>query len=264
MNGKDFKSAMKNPKNIYILVSTDAAMIDLYANRFKEAIGADTLSYGVIHPYGRLFKQKTLSILYMAKIDESIFDRKEYIFIYTDAIDKRSSVYKKHSDQIIELKNDYTSYIMSHTNMTEEEAKQLIKYCNNDLGIIKSAITVYNASDSCYNNFIDYSNDIYGWVDAFFKKAPLPRCTESPISIMALLSTNCSNLLNVIDHKTNGMNPYIVSCCKNLLPYVTKAEVVQIIGDCFYLDSQIKKGLIDIDYVLDYLIVRRYGDATTN
>lgn len=261
MNGKDFKSAMKNPKNIYILVSTDAAMVDLYVSRFKEAINAETVSYGKIRPYGKLFKKITLNVLYMPKIDERIFDRKEYIFIYTDAIDKRSSVYKKHSDQIIELKNDYLNYVMTHSNMTEDEAKQLIKRCVNDLGLIKSELTVYNASDSCYNGSIDYSNDIYGWVDAFFKKEPLPRCTESPISIMALLSTNCSNLLNVMDYKTKGMNPYIVSCCKRLLPYVTKQEVVQIIGDCFYLDSQIKKGLIDVDYVLDYLIVRRYNDA---
>ena len=264
MNGKDFKNAMKAPKNIYILVSIDSAMIDLYVHRFKEAINAETISRGRIKPYGKLFKQKTLNVLYMQKIDESIFDRPEYIFIYTDSIDKRSSVYKKHKDQIIELNNDYTKYIMDNTGLSEEKAKQLIKINNNDFGLIKNAVKIYNDSNKQYDRFTDYSNDIYGWVDAFIKKDHLPRCTESPISIMALLSTNCNNLLKVKQSDTIGMNPYIISCMSKLKDYISESELVQIIGDCFYLDCQIKKGLIDINDVLNYLIIRRYTDGSTN
>ena len=262
MNGKDFKLAMKNPKNIYCLVSTDSEMIDLYVDRFKTAINADLLSYGQIKPYGKLFKKKTLNVLYLPKLPDNIFDRTEYIFIYTDYIDKRSSIYKKHKDQFIELNNDYTKYIINHTNLSENDAKKLIKLNNNDLGLINSAIAIYNESNILYN--IDYSNDIYGWVDSFIKKESLPRCTESPISIMALLSTNCSNLLKIKNKDTIGMNPYIVSCMMNLVNYITKEELIQIIGDCFYLDSQIKKGLIDINDCLPYLILRRYNNAFAN
>ena len=218
MTGPEFKLALKNPKNIYCLISTDSEIIDLYVDRFKNAIKADLISYGQIKPYGKLFKKKTLNVLYMPKVDESIFNRNEYIFIYTDNIDKRSSIYKQHKDQYIELDNDYTKYI----------------------------------------------SDLYKWIDCFIKKQSLPRINESPISVMALLSTNCQNILKVKQNKISGMNPYIVKCAKELDSYITEEELVQLIGDCFYLDSQIKKGLIDIDYVLEYLKVRRYSNGFTN
>lgn len=264
MTGQDFKLALKNPKNIYCLISTDSEMIDLYVNRFKNAINADLISYGQIKPYGKLFKKKTLNVIYMPKIDESIFNRNEYIFIYTDAIDKRSSIYKQHKDQFIELENDYTTYIMKNSNMNEDQAKLFAKSHNNDLGLIKNDLTIYNESNSCYNRFTIYNSDIYLWIDKFIKKESLPTINESPISVMALLSTNCQNILKVKQNKISGMNPYIVKCSKELDLYITEKELIQLIGDCFYLDSQIKKGLIDIDYVLEYLKVRRYSNGFTN
>lgn len=264
MNGQEFKAALANPKNVYCLVSIDSEMIDLYAGRFKNAIHADLVSYGQIKPYGKLFKKKTLNILYMPKLDESIFDRREFIFVYTDSIDKRSSVYKKHADQIIEIQNDYTEYIMRNSNMSEAMAKQFAKANNNDLGRIKSGLNVYKLSDSRYNRFTDYSSDIYLWVDNFIKRAKLPRIDESAISVMALLSTNVQNILKVKQKDTIGMNPFLVKRAKDLEDYITVEEAVQIINDCFYLDSQIKKGLIDADYTLDYLKVRRYSNGITN
>lgn len=264
MNGKDFKESLKHPKNIYILVSTDSFMIDLYVHRFQEAIGAEIISRGKIKPLGMLFKKVTLNVLYMPKVEEDIFNRKEFIFIYTDSVDKRSSLYKKHKDQIIELDNDYTDYIMKHSDMNEEQAKHFIKINNNDFGLIRNNLNVYAASNKTYTNYTDYSNDIYGWVDSFIKKESLPKCTESPISIMALLSTNCNNLLKVKQRNTYGMNPYIVTCMLKLQDYITEQELIQIINDCFYLDCQVKKGLIDINDTIKYLILRRYNSGTTN
>lgn len=264
MNGKDFKKAMANPKNIYVLISTDSAMIDLYSKRFKEAIGADNISIGTIKPYGKLFKHITLNVIYMPKITEEVFNRKEFIFIYTDSIDKRTAVYKKYKDQIIELNNDYVEFVINHTELSEEEARNLIKINNNDFGMIKNAISIYNYSEKRYNRYTDYSSDIYNWVDSFIKKEPLPRCTESPISIMALLSTNCSNLLKIKQNNIVGMNPYVKMNLSKLSSYITEKELVQIINDCFYLDCQIKKGVIDINYVLAYLRIRRYYNATSN
>lgn len=264
MNSKEFKEAMKNPKNIYCLVSTDSEMVDLYVNRFKSAIQADLISHGQIKPYGKLFRKKTLNVLYMPKIDPEIFDRNEYIFIYTDSIDKRSAAYKQHKDQFIELQNNYVPYIMEHSNLNEQQAIRFAKANKNDLGRIKRGLTVYKDSDFCYNRFTDYSSDIYAWVDSFIKGEKLPKVDESPISVMALLSTNCSNLLKVKQNDIVGMNPYIVQCMSVLSPYITEEQLVQIIGDCFYLDCQVKKGLMDIDYTLDYLRARRYGNGTSN
>ena len=68
MNAEKFKEEMKNPKNIYCLVSSDSKMIDLYVKRFKDAIQADQISYGEIRSFGRLFKKKTLNVLYLEKI----------------------------------------------------------------------------------------------------------------------------------------------------------------------------------------------------
>lgn len=264
MNKNEFKEAMKNPKNVYCLVSTDSEMIDLYAERFKEAIHADLVSHGQIKPYGKLFKKKTLNILYMPKVDESLFERKEFIFVYTDAIDKRTAAYKKYKDQIIELDNDYLPYIMKNSNLTEDQARRFIKANNNDFGLIKNALKVYNDSDMSYNRFTDYSNDIYGWVDAFFRRQKLPKTTESAISIMALLSTNSQNILRIKQKDTDGMNPYIITVNSQLAKDLSVEELVQIINDCFYLDCQIKKGLIDSDDAINYLKVRRYSNAITN
>lgn len=262
MNKDEFKTAMNNPKNIYCLVSIDSEMIDLYMNRFKDAIHADLVSYGQIKPYGKLFKKKTLSVLYMPKIDESIFERKEYIFIYTDSIDKRTSAYKKYKDQIIELDNNFVPYIMKNSNLSETEAIKFAKSNNNDFGRIKNGLIIYNDSNMKYDRFVDYSSDIYGWVDAFFKKQKLPNVNESPISIMALLSTNSQNILRIKQNDTYGMNPYIISVNSQLAKDLSIEELVQIINDCFYLDSQIKKGLIDPDDAISYLKVRRYNAIT--
>ncbi|MBQ8218439.1 MAG: hypothetical protein IJZ79_01480 [Bacilli bacterium] len=265
MTSDDFKKALKtNPNNIYILVSIDSEMVDLYVERFKNAIGASIVSHGQIRHCGKLFKHKTLNVLYMPKLDESIFERKEYIFIYTESIDKRTAVYKNYKDYIIELNNNYIDYIMKNSDMNEEQAKHLAKVNNNDLGRIKNCLAIYKDSNSCYNRFTDYSSDIYAWVDCFIKKKPLPRITESPISVMALLSTNLQNLLRVKNKDTKGMNPYIVRVNSELVNYMTKEEIIQIIGDCFFLDCQIKKGLLDINHALEYLKVRRYSYGTTN
>lgn len=264
MNGKEFKEELKNPKNIYCLVSTDSAMVDLYVNRFKTAIGATNVSYGKIKPYGKLFKQKTLNVLYVPKLEEDIFDRREFIFIYTDSVDKRLAVYKQHKDRFIELNNDYTDYIMKNSNMTEEQAKKFIIANKNDFGLITNNLKLYKDSGYTYNRFTDYSSDSIAWVNAFIKKEPLPKCNESPISVMALLSVNCQNILNVKRNNTKDMNPYIVQCVRPLVNYMTEEELAQIIGDCFYYDCMIKKDLINIDYVLKCLKLRRYSDATTN
>lgn len=258
MNAEKFKEEMKNPKNIYCLVSSDSKMIDLYVKRFKDAIQADQISYGEIRSFGRLFKKKTLNVLYLEKIDESIFNRKDYIFIHTNKIDKRSSVYKNYKDRFIELENDYTQYIVKHSNLTTEQAKQFAMGCKNDLGIIEHTLTLYNDSNVNFKEFIEYLGDIYMWVDCFIKKEPLPIISDSPISILALLSTNCQNILKVKRNNTEDLNPYAIKHIKLLTKYRTEKELANIISMCFYLDSQLKKGLLNIDDILDYLIISTY------
>lgn len=252
MDGKDFK-AITAPKNVYCLVSTDAEMIDLYINRFATMINANEINYGSIKSCGKLIKKIFLNVLYMPKLNEEIFTRQEYIFVHTDSIDKRSTIYKKYQNQIIELKNDYTQYILSHSNMTKEEAKNLAKV--NDLGIIKSQLLIYNET----KKINDTVNDIYSWVDAFIKKETLPVIDESPISVMALLATNCATLIKVINKDTTGINPFMVHKLSELKSYRTVNELYNIISDCFYLDCQIKKGLIDSNVVLKYLISKYIG-----
>ncbi len=253
MDGKDFKKELANPKNIYCLVSTDAAMIDLYVERFKNAIHADEINYGSIRPRGKLFKKITLNVINLPKLNEEIFNRTEYIFIYINSIDKRSSIYKKYKNQIIELKNDYTDFIKKHSNLSDNDAKEFAKRCNNDLGIIKNNLILYNLSDCSYKRFSNYNSDVFNWVEQFIKKDRLPKVTESPISILALLSTNCQNLLKVKSHDTKSLNPYIAKCLMPLCKCRTDTELYNIISDCFYLDCQLKKGLIDINDIIPYM-----------
>ena len=254
MTSEDFKKQLDNPKNIYCLVSSDSEMIDLYIKRFKDAIQADNLSYGSIKPYGKLFMKKTLNVLYMPKLEESIFERNEFIFIHTDNIDKRTALYKKYSNQIIELSNDYTNYIMKHSDMNKSQANKLCKMCNNDLGIIKNNLLLYNTVGKV--KFNDYSNDIFNWVECFIKKEDLPRITESTIAIMALLSANSQSLLKIKQNNTKGMNPYLVKNLSMIKDYRSEDELVNIISTCFYLDLNIKNGNIQNDTALKYLIAK--------
>ena len=259
MNKEEFKKAMSNPKNVYCLVSSDAEIIDLYLNRFKTAIQADQLNYGSIQATGKLFKKKTLNVIYATKLSEDMFEKKEFVFIHTDSVDKRTSVYKKYKNQLIEISNDYTNWVMEHSNMTLEEAKAFCKKCLNDLGIIRSELLIY---DSCGYNYNNYSSDGIAWVDSFLKKEPLPQYNESEISLMSLLSVNCSNLLNVKRHNTAGMNPYIVKCMLPVVKYRKEEELMDIIQDCFYYDCQIKKGLIEPKYTIALLKEEYYGPTT--
>lgn len=255
MTSDEFKAELKNPKNVYCLVSSDSKMIDLYVKRFKEAIQADQIVYGKIMPYGRLFKKKTLNVLYTNKITEDLFKRSEYIFIHTDDIDKRSAIYKQYKNHFIELSNDFTKYIMQHSDLNKDQATKLAKSCKNDLGIIENTLNLYNQSNVHFEEFIDYVGDIYLWVDCFIKREPLPLITDSPVSILALVSTNCQNLLKVKRNQTEGMNPYAVKHLRLLTKYRTEQELATIISNCFYLDSQMKKGLINVNDLLGYLII---------
>lgn len=263
MTGEEFKKEISTaPKNIYCLVSSDAGIIDLYVKRFKDAIQADSVVYGQIQATGKLLKKKTLCVLYEPKLNEELFNYTSYILVHTDSIDKRSALYKKYKDRFIEVSNDYTSFIMSHTNLNEQGAKTFAKYCNNDLGIIKNSIEIYNAGGKIAN----YSSDIYQWVENFLMRKKLPQVTESPISVLGLLSVNCQNLMNIKLGKTAGMNPYIVSCMDKFKSYRTVEDLASIISDCFYLDCQVKKGLMDVNDILKYLVAKERSkvDAITN
>lgn len=256
MTSEEFKNQLKNPKNVYCLVSTDSKMIDLYIKRFKEAIQADNIIYGKIDALGKLFKRKTLCVLYKDKLTEDLFTRPEYIFIHTDTIDKRTAIYKKYKDQIIELSNNYVGYITKNSNMNDEEAKIFAKMCNNDLGIIEHRLYIYNLTNMTFKDisyFEDYSSDSLLWVEKYIKNEPLPSCKESPISVMALLSVNCQNLVRILQNNTSGMNPYMITQLSMLKSYRNEEELKQIIKLCFYLDCQIKKGSFDINDTYNYL-----------
>lgn len=259
MTSDEFKSQLKNPKNVYCLVSTDSKMIDLYINRFKEAIKADNIIYGKIDSLGKLFRRKSLCVLYLDKLTEDIFNRSEYIFIHVDSIDKRTAIYKKYNNQIIELNNNYANYISKNSNMTDQQAKHFCKMCENDLGIIENRLYIYNLTnmtfDYAMSYFEDYSSDSILWVENYIKKEPLPNCLDSPISVMSLLSVNCQNLIKIKKNNTLGMNPYIIKQLSMLKSYRSEQELLDIIKLCYKLDCQIKKGLFDINNTFKYLEV---------
>ena len=264
MTGQEFKKLLDsktNIKNVYILETIDSAMIDLYVNRYKDAISGSKIVYGQIIPDMKLLKQRVISVISyknLKDIPNNIFeyDTNYHIICYVENIDKRMSLYKQNKDRFIEISNDYTKYIMEHSNLSKEGAQIFAKASNNDFGIIKSRLETYRLSDYTYNRFNNYYNDIYEWVENFIKKAKLPKIEDSPISVMALLSTNCQNLLNIKSNKTMNMNPYLIKCIKPLVNYRTEKELISIINDCFYLDCQVKKGLIDINDTLKYLIIK--------
>lgn len=257
MNGKEFKESLKSPKHIYCLVTIDSGLVDIYVKRFKEAIGADNVNYsGTIKTGVGLLKKVTLNVIYMPKLDEEIFKQQRgYTLIYTESVDKRTAVYKNNKDCFIELENDYVPYVMKHSDMDEVKARNFVRKSNNDLGTIINNLKIYNLSDGEYK-IADTSNDIYLWVDRFVMGKSLPNIEESAISIMAVLSTNCQDLLKIKQGKTAGMNPYRISNLQGLLKYRSEAELISIINDCFYLDCSVKKGIIDIDNIIDYLIMK--------
>ena len=251
MTGDEFKKEIKSsPKNVYCLVSSDGAIIDLYLKRFKEAGHANRVVFGEIAPSMNLLKQITVSVLYQPKLDESVFERSEYIFIHTDSVDKRTKTYQTYKDHFIEVTNDYVPFVMDY-GLSREEATEFVKKCGNDLGIIKNSLPVYLAGGQIH----DYSNDVYLWVNNFISRKELPEITESPIGVLALLTSTCQNILRIKANDVDGMNPYLVKKTKELIPYRTDEELQKIISTCFWLDCKVKRGEVDIEYILDYTIL---------
>ena len=245
MNTIEFKEALKSPKKVYCLVSSDSAIIDLCIARFKQAINANRVVYGDIYKSNKLLKQTNLSVLYMSKVDEEIFETDEYIFIHTDSIDKRTSLYKKYKNQIIEpdANADLVKYA---TNKGVKNAELFVKYCNHDMGIINNTISLLNI-DRDYE-VTDYSNDTILWVHNFIANKELPVIRESPFAVMALLSTNCQALLDI-----DSANPYLVNKIRPLIGCRTDDELCSIINDCFLFDLQIKSGMLSLDRALNCL-----------
>lgn len=262
MTGQEFQQEIKtSPKHVYCLISTDGAIIDLYIRRFAKAIGADKVVYGEIAMSNNLLNQKVLSILHKPQIDESLFDCQEYVFIHVDKADKKTNAYKKHLDQIIEVQNDYVNFVMKQ-GFSKPFAEDFVKKSNNDLGIIYQNLKIHNAG----GQIPDYSSDLYLWVENYLKNKPLPRIDEDPIGVLALLSYTCQSVLRVINFDTSGMSSYVVSKNKELAKFRTEHELEKIISACFYLDCQVKRGSIDINYVLSYIIVlgRSIHNAVTD
>lgn len=265
MTGQKFKAILDsktNIQNVYIIETIDSAMIDLYIHRYKLSLDANKVVFGQFVPDMKLLKQTVVSVnnyKNLKDIPTNIFeyDNRYHILCFVENVDKRASLYKQYKDRFIEISNDYTKYIMDNSNLSKEEAIVFAKASNNDFGIIKSRLDTYKLSNYSYNRFTNYHSDRYEWVENFIKKQPLPKVVDSPISVMALLSTNCQNILKVKQNDTKGMNPYVIKCLQPLLNCRTESELVHIINDCFYLDCNIKKGLIDVDDTLKILI-RKY------
>ena len=92
-------------------------------------------------------------------------------------------------------------------------------------------------------------------------KKPLPNTNESEISIMALLSNNCQDLLKVKQNNTIGMNPYRIVFMNKMKDFRSEEELINMIKDCFFLDCQVKKGLIEPKYTIALLKEKYYAIA---
>lgn len=269
----------------YLFITEDLGLSDIYIKRLAKQKNASSILVvnSINHiKLGNLFELNPIYIYYSNKVEEDLFN-KDYLFIQiSNKIDKRTSIYKQNKNRIIEFKqnnlDNLIKYVITNSNLNENDAKDLINKCNRILSLINNELIKYNVSNLNYEVFktqlYDYPKDaVFNLCNAIITKDEsvyyhLEHCIkieESPLVVLTVLSNNCKQVLQIQNCGNNTdvtgiTNKYIVNQVKKLCGYRTNEELIWIIKFCNDLDMRIKKGLIDSKIVMQYIVIKIFAN----
>lgn len=277
MDGKTFSKLLPNISGSYILVTSDPGLANLYINRILKSLSATKAvisSLDKFKPIGGLIPNNFVYVLYSNKLDENLFlfDR---IIQVCDKIDNRTTFAKQYKDRIIQIdspkKEDLIDYIKQHSDLSEESATRLAHKCVS-LAQIINELHKYKYSESIYDEFESCiyekpKDAIFDLVNAIITKQDfkvhLQHCKdieESPLAILSVLCTTAKQILQIQncgkDIDSTGIDRKKAFHISKQCRYCSNAELMFIIQLCNRLDMNIRKGLLDTNIVVDYMIIK--------
>lgn len=213
------------------------------------------------------------------------------ILVYT-TIDKRSKMYKKFSDKIVQF--DYMSedvlvkYIQKEIPLSERNARGLIQICDNDYGRILLEIDkiknyaegnvtlIRNIEDNAFRILLEEGviyqspqDRIFDFVDAVLRYKPkksfeiYEECIEAGENTFVFLVNLYNNAKNVLQYqtckgrdveKTTGMTSQQVYHAKNKGGVYSNDDLLYFMNLIQKCDVAIKRGTIEESIAVPYLL----------
>lgn len=296
-----------------ILYGEEQKIIDIYIQNIVKSVGGkkvvvDNVSQA-IKDNGKKSLDKSIKV-YVATEDIAFITRdeswenvrksmhKNYLILRYHALDKRSAFVKKNQQNIVEFSHLSDEVLQQYIyrdlpDLTDENVRKLISYCNNDYGRILMEIDkIWQYQSSRLSNFninLD-SNDCFEELDkqglfhkeigditfeltdavlggypekAIQKLDEAKRKCEPAMMIASILYNGFRNLLayqGLGNNKQSAMERTgltkgeLYGCTKNVGGYSIN-EVKRNMLFCQKVESGIKSGIIDEDIALDYLVL---------
>lgn len=285
MDGKQFKTLI-NRKAIhrpYVIYVEDYGMWSIYKTRLENAYGKLKYIHDIknFKPTGKLLNKPNIYIYYNNKITEEFWSMTDPIIQICDKKpDARTKAVKNYKDRIITVSqpsfNSMVQFICKNSDLNDIQAAKLIELCDNyysndSFSFVRNELQKYRLSEMPFDEFIKIVYDrpkdsIFKLTDAICTKNKektlyhMEQCLaigEAPQVVLTVLSNNCKQILQLQNCHGNiqqtGINPYIARKLQALCGFYTDEELIEVIKICNELDMNIKRGLLDSDYVIKYI-----------
>lgn len=275
MDGKTFNKLLPNISGSYVLVTEDFGLANVYIECILKSLNARKIVIKTLEgfmPIGKLISSNVVYILYSNKLSEELFSFDRIIQI-CDKVDGRTSFAKQHEDRIVQLtaeEKDLIYYATRQSDLDEESARDLVHKCVS-LAQLRNELHKYKYSGVEYNEFKECiyeipKDTIFYLINALITKQEfktyLQHCkdiNESPLAILSVMCTTAKQVLQIQNGGTSantGINNNKIFFLKKQCGYCSNEELMFIIQLCNRIDMNIRKGLIDIGIVVDYMIIK--------
>lgn len=190
---------------------------------------------------------------------EELKNTNENIILYYENIDKKSEFYKNNKKEIVEIKkldeNKLIEYFIKkidkeNINIETSKLKQIINYCNNDLGCCE------NELDKIINLW--YINREYFNIYLKENKFPDYRPVNTFWLIKDILNRNKIDFENIKKINESNMT-FLILLYNNAINQFNKTldtKNIDIIKLSSTLNEKIVKGEINSKYAIDYLLLK--------
>lgn len=223
-------------------------------------------------------------------IDGSFQNRHVIVYKISD-LDKRSKLYKRYKDLIVEPTISILDLANSilECDVDKNILANLYKYCNDSIArcymeLLKAKYLVdcgaYTDSNLAVRDIVDsltsqesiggYTVDTFKLVDAIISKdiAAIKdyiqniNTNEFDFGLITLLYNNYHNLAAVKEAgvkaspETTGLSPYLISIARNNCQKYSLEQLNNILIKLYNIDKYVKSGRIDSSYAYDLMLVR--------
>ena len=296
----------KEFNSFYIFTGPEAEIMRLYIEKIASTYGGDIKNLDSITNLASRMKQRSVlqnrsvyvlrdckDFLSNDELQERITQNNTFydciiIFVYT-TIDKRSRMYKKFKDQIVEF--DYMAddilvkYIQRQADLSERNCRRLVELCENDYSRILLEVDKIKryakaksiADDKAFTELVDQrviyippKDAVFDFVDAVLKDQPRKSfellqesydCGEATLVLLANLYSGAKALLQVQSYtgsgkitEATGLTPFQVKLANGRKGHFSNSELVHIMKQVRAAEKGIKAGEIEDRIAVAYVL----------